>query len=800
MDRWEGGSATFPPFIVFAVVVLGWVFSPTEAMDENPVRIIFSGIFVLLLPGLLFGQVIGIKTDSLIESISLSFFGSLIVLLVLVILTLVLGGGIVLWCVLLAIWNGFWLAEIFYSHKVNTGGMMDAFSCSPNTPVRISERLFILVVLVLGIALYRWGDRVSNVGWEVGVHFSYIRLYGSGLGLVLDELGIRTDLPIPNIFFLWEFALAGISKLAGQDPLIAAMRTRWILPVLGFCNFYVFLRHLLKNDKLASQVLWGVLIITLSQVVFLNPNPLTTSRIVDDEIREIFLFIGSLHHSDIAMDILLPLITGFVFMYMNSGTKQALGIVAVSLLVGFFVHPREYFQLMWYGFLWVVVLLITIKRTEFSIYFRRGVYLGLTFLLIVGICAVISTYGSDHEFIIEKSRDSTIEIEKKMTFIIDFLEDGWLPPYFENPFNFRMHGEGGNVAVHPSYVYSFLVLVAVFLPVLAIFGSFHERRIVLFFLLLWILSTTFIPAERLLTILTYSEMLVTKVRVLPIFGFAVIVMGWLRLMDVLNRKSNAYGRAIYWHSAGMGILLGLVFMGFWKLEAPNFILVRNVFPILLIFGSLLLAGSFWAAPIKKVFPLLRRVVVAPGSSGEVEELTRNGTASLIALMLFSVVVGHQEIIQSGKKFLFISTDVEYLAREGNELKLPVSTLDYIRENLPFRSRIQVPPNSTYMLSIFAPVQLVPIPRGNIIADIVENYQEANGAHPVFNSETKRGLGNMPALLEHFRSKKIEFLFIGKAFFKGFKALTSKYPEFFEVLHEVPGEALIIRPLLDVSVR
>lgn len=788
LNHLKGLTIAFFPAAIITVVVLGWLFGATGSFDENPFRIVLSGIFVLTLPGLLCGQVIGVRSDSLIEAIAFSFFGSLVVLLVLTTLTLIAGIGIREWSSLLVVWNLAWLGGVFYFQKVGQGGLLDTLSTNPSPKGAVSERLFVAILLLLAIALYRWGERLTAVDWEIGVHFSYVRLYVSELGLGYQEMGLRSELPVATIFFLWEYILSGISSLAGQDPLIAGIRTRWVMPILGFSCYFVFLRHVLNNKILANQVLWGCLILVLSQIMFLTPNPFVTSMVTMEDTRPLFSFLGSIHHGEVAMELLLPMTTGFVFMYMQDGRKQVLGVISLSLLVAFFMHPREYFQLMWYGLLWSIVVFMTVRRFDRGVFFRRAVFLGVVFIAMAGVSAVISIQDSTGEGL----SDGNIEFAKKIAQIEDLLNNGWLPPYFENPVNFQMHGFLGHSDVDPSLVFSFLVLATMMVPVLAAFGSRHDRRITLFFVFLWIMSTTFVPSERLLTILTYSEMLITKVRVLPIFGTIVIVLGWLRLMERLTLVTGVSGWRAHLQCGGVGIGLGVVFMAFWKWQAPDFGLTRTLFPLILGVGVLMLATSIWEQRVKQAFPPLRAIPFPPRLNLTVNGQAQNGIAALFSLALFAGVVGHMEISQLGKILLFTTTDVEALAGEKNDLNLPVDTLNFIREKLPPRVRIQVRPESTHMLAAFVSVQVIPIPQGNINKDLMEHRQELDDSHPVFNSDTKQGRGDIVAMMRHFRQRKVEYILIGREYFEGFKMIAEMHPRLFTILHEVPGETLVMR--------
>lgn len=792
MDLFKGRVILFAPILVISIVLIGWWLGEAGSFVENPLRIVLSGIYVLVLPGLLSMQALKLRIDSLLEAIAVSFFASLIVALVCIILILTFHGGINAWAWLLSFWNVGWLVYIIRYRRIGCGGPLDTFVTISAPQGAFSERMFVFALLLLSVALYRWADRLTTVYWELGVHFSYIRYYGSGLGLTVYSLGLRPELPMPNLFFLWEFVLAGVSNFSGQDPLISVMRTRWIVPILGFSGFYVFLRHVLNDKKLASMVLWGALILSLTQVMFLSPNPFVTSKIVSEVTRPIFSFLSSMHHSDIAMEVLLPMIVGFLFAYIQRGNNIFLGIVAVSLFVAFFFHPREFFQLMWYGGLWSATVLFTVRGFERRTYLRRSAALTGIFILVAGVCALITTYGGGAELAGQAMLEGQAELDKKISSIKDFVEFGWLPPYFENPINFQMHMEGRGDAVNPPMVFSFLVLATLMLPVLAAFGSPHERRLAMFFVALWIFSTTFIPAERVLTILTYSEMLITKVRVLPMFAIIIIVLGWARLVGALNHYTKSSGWRVYAQSMILGVGAGAAFVSFWRWDIPDFNVTRIVFPGVLIFAIALLIVSIWEQRVKQALVSLRGFPFPPHGLKTENGTMRHDLAVLLSIGVFASITGHEEGARLGQALLFANTNTTALSRDNNDLNLPVEVLDFIREDVPLRARIYVRPLSIYMLSAFAPIQIIPIPRGQIHADEDEITQEYNGVHPVFNRKTQQGRGDVGVIISHLREKRAEFMLIGKEYYAGFKTMVTKYPNIFEVVHEVPEQTIFIR--------
>src|SRR5262249_17322039 len=224
-----------------------------------------------------------------------------------------------------------------------------------------------------------------------GLHLIYVRNYASGLPLDFVNTALRPEIiGVPNLFFVWEFMLAGISSAAGIDPLIAALRSRWLFPVLGFSTCFFLARQLLGSTVAARRVLWIVLPLVLTQFIELSPAPLAFILAYD---RPLFSFMGSIHHADAAMEILLPFATGYLFLFLCRGILGGLAVLAALLMVSFFFHPREYFQVMWYGAVagLAYVLFARVRWKELK---TRYVPLAVVFVAIAAILFIASHFLS----------------------------------------------------------------------------------------------------------------------------------------------------------------------------------------------------------------------------------------------------------------------------------------------------------------------------------------------------------------------------------------------------------------------
>jgi hypothetical protein len=118
--------------------------------------------------------------------------------------------------------------------------------------------------------------------------------------------------------------------------------------------------------------------------------------------------------------------------------------------------------------------------------------------------------------------------------------------YVEPMLRFRLHGTSPD-AVAPPHTFAWLVLAGVLLPVLWL-APRRARWLGPYFVLLWWLTMSFGWSQWLLQALTYSEILDTKVRFLPVFGFVVLAISVIvvlqRAMPVLARRTGRLAPAV----------------------------------------------------------------------------------------------------------------------------------------------------------------------------------------------------------------------------------------------------------------
>ena len=782
-----------PPALAFSVLLLVAVTTATSLTGgpytalDSPWRIVIAGITIALLPGMLAGQGVGILAASPLEAIAKSFAISLVLATVLALATMILKLPIGAWTAAMLAWTAIWALPLALRRRPSCRrfGLLRTTVRGLLIPRTFAEFGLYLAVAGFAIASYRWADELSNVGGEVGLHLIYVRNYASGLPLDFAHTTLRPEIGLPNLFFLWEFMLAGISNAAGIDPLIAALRSRWLCPILGFSAFFFLARQLLGSTVGACMVLWIMLPLALTQFIELPPSPLASLFSYD---RPIFSFIGSIHHADAAMDILLPLSTGYLFFFLRKGNFEGLAMLATLLIVSFFFHPREYFQVMWYGAIAGLVYLL-FARAQWQKLKTRYVPLAMVFVAVAAILLVASHSLSPDQQTLRS------ELGQSIGTIVKQFQEGKLLRT-EPLFNFVMHGIGDQ-SPSPPLVYSWLVLLAFLLPCIVLSGSRTELKLVAYFLVLWWVTLCFVPGQLFLRVVTYSEISMSKICFLPIIAYPVIAAGWtaaLTVMRVLlgmwlpikNKWLSIRNRAPALTIAIFSAALGMIFSLAWRIEKPNFTVLLHLLPWLVGLCAILtwlLLRTPWLA---QRIGLLRLRAQFAG------QVAPSPIYAGCCFAIFLVFATGDQVTAFGRFLLTHDQNVVALINTENPAHYGRQTIEFLRRNVPPRSRVLVDPLDPRKIGIFAPVFAVPHSKPPAIDFDLSFYDAANqDRDPLFNSSARAGSVDADRLVVRLDELGIDYILAAAPYAAALERLVHERPAQFSIEFKDPATGTLI---------
>ena len=356
-------------FFLFCGLMLGLRWMDVFTSPPHSLLSLVAAAWILFLPGFLISECLRPKTESdrraslqiLADAVSVS----LVLEVVLAIIAFTVHATISTWidwmtscnvcCFTLWAWRTRW-----------RGAVNPGVPRAPRTKMHAVDALLWLMIGFLSLELYRWADTISAIGWEVALHLGYVRHYFSNLPLDVHMMVARPgEVAPPNGFFFWEFLLAAMSRLARLDCLEFSLRSRWLIPLLGLSGLYALTFELARSKRRTSLIISIVAIAILTTFLFRPPDDFQAIVNSGNHGRIITAFMGSIHHADTAMEILLPLMLAAFFRLRRSQDLPRLIVFALFILMSFFWHPRELFQTAWIAAMMMVTDLLLQRRQVF---------------------------------------------------------------------------------------------------------------------------------------------------------------------------------------------------------------------------------------------------------------------------------------------------------------------------------------------------------------------------------------------------------------------------------------------------
>jgi len=502
----------------------------------QPGRVVVGACLIFVLPGLVWGDVLGLRARSVLETIALAFALTLTLEIALLAVIVPLRLSIAAWVAALLGVTALGVAVLVARAL---GGKRPVFAAGLVTAqggsrfLHAAGAVFVVIPVLLAVAAYRWGEVIQDLGGEKYVHLTFVRYYFQK-PLALEDLGIGPHLPPPNLIHLWEFLVAGWARCIQTDPLPLFCHARFVVPVLGFAGMYLLTRMIFVSRKTAAATFAVVLVLCLSGLV-LDASNLTWVRAIDPT-RRVFTFLGSAHHADTAMDILIALTAGMVLWWMRRPTWSGLPLLVGILTANFLWHPREFLQVALYlGLLGLTVGLLPSLR-------RRAVWQhwATTMMALVGVALVCTLVSTS---LVPRESHGYDELALKRQAMAHALQSEQVGTV-RNLFNYPLHcclctTVTPDVCLSSSEVVAltcrewnldlWLFLAAGSMVLLGVFGRPRDQQLAFYHLLLWVLALSWNASMLLVLALTYSEFFHSTPRLIYIFAFLISARGFLVL-------------------------------------------------------------------------------------------------------------------------------------------------------------------------------------------------------------------------------------------------------------------------------
>jgi hypothetical protein len=502
-----------------------------------------------------------------------------------------------------------------------------------------------------------------------------------------------------------------------MDPLPLFYRSRFVVPFLGFSSIYLLIRNIFSKAQKSEILFLTVLFMCLGWFALLSPSSL--DWIKQDPLRGIMSFMGSSHHADTAMEILLPLSAGLVlFTYRYFGWRSFLLLSGV-LTATFIWHVREFFQTAIYAVIFVITFLLT-PNIDRKAKLKKWARVMIAFL-VVGLVFVLSTI-----FI---PKNSGINNEMKIKEIA--LSYALLPEnilgvrsLFHFPVDLRLtrgldiqsiliSEQLASVFKHGWNYFLWLILSAFAIPLTAFLGEREDKQLSLFYILLWFLALCWNFSMLLLIVFTYSEINFTTPRMMYVFSY-IMIANALYLIYAEMMKEKAVLKDII---IRMGLLLSLGFILkiWWVTGLP----LARMMSILL---SIIAIVSF-------VFLLLPKA-----QEVHTPKISRFWISVLGIFLFFLPLLGQEYIKVFKNLFTEKRVSIEWFG-DKNPFGLSKNLTHFIK-TLPPQRTFLVDPLGKAVISIYAPQYTAVLPEmmGSTIMMAQDFYNEAReGRHPLFKT-------------------------------------------------------------------
>ena len=223
-------------------------------------------------------------------------------------------------------------------------------------------------------------------------------------------------------------------------------------------------------------------------------------------------------------------------------------------------------------------------------------------------------------------------------------------------------------------------------------------------------------------------MLISKPRMVHLFAYVVIGLGWTELMRVVAGRRRG---ASAWLCASIGALAaGLAFALAWRASTPEFKTMITILNAAFFIVGALLIVSLWR---RRDPGVMIGAAPTPGLAAAAFAIFALPACFTPAVARWSIMLGHD-------------LDPAKLFSAENDIRLAPDTIHYFQTTQPPRTRLLVEPNSPHMVGVYAPVYVMPL-LGNVGADAQQLQLGAQGKHPVF-AEGAPGLDSLREFLDN----------------------------------------------------
>jgi len=698
--------------------------------EESAFRFVAGSIFIFLLPGMIWGELLGFKSDQFYITIAKSFLLSLSVAILFIPIPFFFTATIKLWVWLMLAITFAGIVLLFYRLKLNKNerfGFLSPVTDIFEKPFRENSLLFIQIIFIalISFGAYRWGEDIGSVSGEKLLHMTFLRYYFS-MPMDLYDLSLTRGVPPPNLVNLWEYLLAGWSTLINIDPLYLFYRCRFVIPLLGLSGMYLLVSNIFIERRRAEAVFSGVLLMSLGAFVLFSPSPYDWLKA--EQFRGVFSFMGTAHHADAASDILVALGAGAVFLAAKETSWRNLFLLSSALIASFLWHPREFFQNAVYaGMLGLTTLLIPSeerlkKLKKWLVIVAVFFVIAILFFILMKLLIPPQSHGYDEFKIKEIALKYAFHFEHitGIRNLFRFPSMFTISSTFEPDVFLSSHSMYERALRDWNHMPVFL-LTALAIPLLFLYGDRRSKILAMFTFLLWFLALSWNFSMLILIALTYSEIHMSTARILYLFSYIVIADAFYILSTSFYKPEEGLSKNLVY--PGAMFLSGIALMAWWHFKAP-----------LVYFLTYPITAIAWLSAIAAIFNLSIRNKEMPYCN------IKAGVFAVIGMAAFFTPVLAKDYLKLGKDIISGSRQTIEWHGENNPFELSPALLSFLKFIEPKKNFV-MDLNGKACIFVYHPQYAAIVPK--VIGTIISAYEEQDiasfGLSPLFNSQTVYGI-------------------------------------------------------------
>lgn len=410
-------------FVVIYLINFYFYFFSDQIYEDSFIRLLFGGVFIFLFPGMLFGEIIKIKSKHFFSYIAWSFALTLSIQLPVIVFSLFfkiyMSHLINLLFIIIAI-------EIVYIFIKIKDTKFIGNSLNHSVFYQSSSYIFLFFICILVYGTYNWGTSLNysiykqDIASEHFQHISYTRYY-QDMRLELHNLSTIKGVVPANIIRGWEFFLAEIGKLTKMEPFHVYFRIRFWIPILGFSIFYLILNLIFQNKNKILYMMIFIFILGFGKFLYFD-NYISWLTFED---RGVGHFFGIAHHTDVAYDIIFPVsLFSLVYLYrIKKITFIKIIFIFELLIISFMWHPRMFFMTEYFfGVAFLVNIVIKIFHSKKNTLLNKSYYF-LFIIIFVNLFFLIAYKLNETSLTIVYNANDEWAI--KQNFIIELINEKW---------------------------------------------------------------------------------------------------------------------------------------------------------------------------------------------------------------------------------------------------------------------------------------------------------------------------------------------------------------------------------------